>query len=216
MLNSLDLSYLPKLPIEKSAKILDFGCGRGEIVQYLISHGYQNVVGIDIRRAENEITASDVKSKIQIVPDSLDYLKKHAGEFDCIIAKDVLYYFDRKDVVQVCHLMALALKPGGRLLVEVVNGAIASAVFTSIKDIGILNMFTESSIEQALTECGLSDVEVYAKPRVLRGIKSLIFFAIQSLWFALLRLVYFLERGRDPRNPRIMSKSLVATGIKRK
>ena len=41
------LNYLPLLPQEHKAAILDLGCGSGTFLRYLASEGFHNVIGLE-------------------------------------------------------------------------------------------------------------------------------------------------------------------------
>jgi len=71
------LQYIDKMiKGNKSARILDFGCGGGQLVTYLRLMGYKNITGIDIHN--------------QTTTDKLNLLHKNIGFKD----KDVFFRYD--------------------------------------------------------------------------------------------------------------------------
>ena len=63
-------------------------------------------------------------------------IEQHPGGWALIIAKQMLYYFDRRDAPSFVAALGLALAPDGQLIVEVFNGALLSSRFTELKDPG--------------------------------------------------------------------------------
>src|SRR5689334_17801351 len=101
-------------------RVLDIGCGRGNIALPLASLGYR-VTGVDydeesIRRARD--SASDLREKPTFIVGSLDRIK---GEvFDAIIASEVLEHQD--DPAAFLDELAKRLSSDGVLLLSVPNG----------------------------------------------------------------------------------------------
>ncbi len=87
--------------IHKSHKILEIGCGGGWAGQYLISHGWSDYVGLDI------------KPPADIVGDILNWRKLGIKEssYDIVIAFEVA---EHVDIFGACNAI---LKPGGKLMI---------------------------------------------------------------------------------------------------
>lgn len=79
----------------KDARILDYGCGNGLFVQFLIKRGYGRVSGYD--------------------PHVAEYARPPQGAFDCVVANDVIEHVDdpRAMLMECVRLVA----PGGLLYV---------------------------------------------------------------------------------------------------
>tara|TARA_Y100000114_G_C11735700_1_gene316020 strand:+ start:356 stop:928 length:573 start_codon:yes stop_codon:yes gene_type:complete len=102
--------------LEPSAKILDFGCGKGDMVQHLKSKGF------DCKGYDPAI------EKFQQFPD---------GDFDAVICLDVMEHIREEDidsvfdqikstkakyiVLNICHVSAINVLPDGRNCHETVK-----------------------------------------------------------------------------------------------
>ncbi len=87
------LNRLQKAGLEKTHRILDYGCGNGVLVEFLRLQGYRNVAGWD-----------------PYVPGWQD---KPEETFDCVIANDVIEHVDDPRIMMKDALSLV--KPGGLL-----------------------------------------------------------------------------------------------------
>ncbi len=77
------------LPLDKSVKILDLGCGDGGFLYFLRSLGYENSTGIDISTEQIEV-ASKLRINGVECADIMSFLKDEKGSYDLIFARDGL------------------------------------------------------------------------------------------------------------------------------
>ncbi len=210
----LELNYIAHLPADKFARILDFGCGEGRVLKFLESQGYQNFLGVDIDTVALENLPLEIRAKTERLGRLEDFVQKHHSRFDCIILKDVIYYFNRSTAADNLRLILRALKPGGSVVIEVFNGAQLTSNFTAAKDLGIQTVYTEASLRQLLTACGLTVHTLFEQRQARGGIKFWLYRLGQRLYFAVLRAVFILERGADSNNPTLFGKSLIAVARK--
>jgi len=98
---------------QPNERILDLGCGSGELTQQIAERGAQ-VVGID-SSAEMLAKARAQFPALELYPmDATDF--SFPEPFDAIFSNAVLHWVP--DYEAVIRQMAKALKPGGRLVVE--------------------------------------------------------------------------------------------------
>lgn len=94
--------------VTRESRILDVGCGSGELVRDLIEAGFTNVVGIDPYAA----TVADAGARIRRA-----WLHEMTGEFDVIMLHHVLEHMpDQEESLR--HIGRL-LAPGGACLIRV-------------------------------------------------------------------------------------------------
>ena len=210
MPNYYDDNYRPFLPDDRNAPILDIGCGQGDFVRYLHSLGYRNVSAVDTD--ESAIAALQGIEGVTAITGQMDgeALARMDRKWELIVAKQMLYYFDRQQAPAFVRALADALGEDGRLIVEIFNGALLSSRFTELKDPGILTAYTENGLRRLLEANGLKVEQMYGARVGGRGIRSTMYRLAQSLWFRLYRLLLVLERGRDDELPRIRHKSIIA------
>jgi 2-polyprenyl-3-methyl-5-hydroxy-6-metoxy-1,4-benzoquinol methylase len=211
----LELNYSKHLPESKSARILDFGCGTGRVLNYLSQKGYTNFLGVDMDKSALNGVPAHLQKNTQHI-NSLEEFLSNCGTFDLIIAKDVIYYFPRHDLVNHCRRIFEKLNSNGTAIVEVFNGAQLSSSFTAFKDIGIQTILTESSLKQTLESSQLEVLEIFEQERPIDSIKGCIYWLLQKIWTMALKIVFILERGLDPNNPKYFGKSIIAIARKRR
>lgn len=105
--------------IKKKSSFLDFGCGQGASVNYLIKKGYPSV-GVDISKKNIEIGKKYFKTKkLFTVPlDSFNCdLKKYNKnkKYSVILCQQSIYYFDENDFKKIIENFYNCLKKNGIL-----------------------------------------------------------------------------------------------------
>jgi ubiquinone/menaquinone biosynthesis C-methylase UbiE len=107
----------------RNAKILDVGCGPGELLLNLLRKGY-DARGIDIaegmvREATATIQASGFPQFDGASVGDIERLQFSNSEFDIVVASGVIEY-QKNDDVSLAE-MKRVLKPGGHLILNVTN-----------------------------------------------------------------------------------------------
>jgi ParB family chromosome partitioning protein len=103
---------LPWLNKNKSAKVLDFGCGQGDYVKMLADSGF-HIQGVEFFRRLKDQDAIDVSAVNKMIDELIDSINNH-GRFDAVICDYVLNSVDSQqaeDDVLTC--VAAFCKPGG-------------------------------------------------------------------------------------------------------
>lgn len=112
-----------KQPIPKGARILDVGCGPGELVLSLLKKGY-DVWGVDISQgmvaeAIGVLEADGFAATDGISVGDIEKLEFEDCFFDVVVAAGVIEY--QSDDEQALSEMHRVLKPGGYLILNVTN-----------------------------------------------------------------------------------------------
>ncbi len=215
---AIDLNYRKFLPQRKDAKILDIGCGWGYFLYYLKKNGYSDIKGIDLEEHAGriEFVRNNVTKNIEGISNLEEYLNSHRNEYDWIMLQQVIYYFNREDLLPIMRGIKNSLKLGGILIVETFNGSLLTSAFIQNTDYQRKLIFTEYSLATLLQDAGFELEDLFGMVfGFKKSPKSIIWMAIQRIWVLLLKLVYILERGVDPqRRPHIFSKHLIAIAKK--
>lgn len=82
-------SQLKKV-VKKDAKILDFGCGTGGTIKFLIKKGYKNIYGIDSSKYAIQLCKKRGITNIKVA--SINEVPFKSNFFDAVICMDVLYH----------------------------------------------------------------------------------------------------------------------------
>jgi len=114
---------LAALPVGEGARVLDLGCGAGDIALLVhLARPEAQVCGIDfasanIAAAQKRVTRNGVSFVCA------DYLEWRSGTFDLIFADSVLHLIDAP-VAQLAGKLAADLTPGGLVIATVPDTAV--------------------------------------------------------------------------------------------
>jgi SAM-dependent methyltransferase len=190
-----DKVWASVLPPDKSARILDAGCGSGSLVWWMQQRGYTEAGGVDVSQEQVEIAHALGVNHIEQA-DLHSYLAQRPQAFDRLILRDVLEHFPRQMILEVLDLARGALRPDGALVLQVPNaetplwGRIRHGDFTH--EIA----FTEGSLRQLLGVAGYAQVRFLPSGPVLQGVRDL---PRHLLWKAVelfYRVLAYAETGR--------------------
>jgi ubiquinone/menaquinone biosynthesis C-methylase UbiE len=116
----LDATLLGHLKSLNGAKVLDYGCGRGDLSLYVLAQG-MTVHGIDISAAYIQDATEYCGAVGYDMPRFRFYMMDaHAMDFpadffDIVVGLGILHHLDSDIVLREIHRV---LKPGGRLLLQ--------------------------------------------------------------------------------------------------
>jgi cyclopropane fatty-acyl-phospholipid synthase-like methyltransferase len=199
-------SYLPS---DKSAHILDLGCGYGGILHALREAKYANTTGVDVSQQQidlarqlgfEDVHCEDLRPFLERVP---------SGTFDAVIAFDILEHFTRPELLHLMDELHRVLVRGGRLIVHVPNG---EGLFSGAVLHGDLThelTFTRSSLRQLAGACSFRVVAVKEDTPVVHGLLSLFRYLTWSVGSLFIRLLAVAETGEGFRQ-RPLTQNLLA------
>ena len=204
--------FLPILPTEKDAPILDVGCGYGEFLYFVQANGYSNAYGIDLNARQVEAGSSLGVLNLRC-GDGRKFLAEKPESFAFISAIDVLEHIPKAQVLDYLGLVHAALLPGGTFLCQVPNLA---AFYTPLfyMDFSHETPFTASSLKQALELAGFGQVRVAPMGPVIHGAKSALRFLLWKAIAAGLRFVQTVEGGPRSHLDSIYTAAIYGTAVK--
>lgn len=205
-----DVNFKHWLPVSSQARILDFGCGAGGFLKYLERLGYRDVTGFDVDVRYASFCRTHARARVEHAEDGLAFLDSAAGTYDFVFAREVVYYFPRSEVSRWFGALADTLRPGGRLVIEVFNGATTSGLWPYVNDPYIQNVFSEHSLRYLLENAGLRILGLTGERYPRHGLAQAIWLTGRRVLATARRVVFLLERGRDDQNPTIFGKSIIA------
>lgn len=111
----------PWLPPNRSAKILDAGCGEGNLLYFLKELGYDNMAGFDISSENVAICHSLGLTFVrQFNALAIDQFSG-ALEFDVIFATDVIEHLPKEKAGNFLKQIYDRLLPGGYVVIQTPN-----------------------------------------------------------------------------------------------
>ncbi len=177
--------YGKLLPTDKNLRILEVGCGYGRYIKSLNEMGYKNCYGIDISEEQTHYASTILGLSNVEQADALEWLTGKDGMFDCILALDVLEHLETEKLLELGEKMCLALKPGGKVIIQVPNG-MAPLNPVRYGDLTHVRAFTVKSMEQFFLMVGFSPTKFYEIPPYIHGVVSAI---RRVLWTLILKPV---------------------------
>ncbi|MFH1224995.1 MAG: glycosyltransferase [Candidatus Diapherotrites archaeon] len=109
---------LSLLEPKSGERILDIGCGRGELAYHAAKSG-ATCFGLDFSPAA--LRLAQEKNRGRLVQGACTELPFRKGAFDAAVLGDIIEHIDREDAVRCIAAAHLALKKGGRLLIHTNN-----------------------------------------------------------------------------------------------
>jgi SAM-dependent methyltransferase len=149
-------NWLP--PVDSKPRILDLGCGPGDLLAAFRHAGYTALSGVDISAEQVAIARNSFPGVVQ--GDLFDYLRQpDIGPFDLITAFDLLEHLTRDEAIEFLRLVHGKLRSGGTLILQLPNGdsPFAGSVYWS--DLTHETQYTAISLRHLLEACGFRDCE---------------------------------------------------------
>jgi SAM-dependent methyltransferase len=183
------------LPSDRTARIVDLGCGPGALLYFLEQAGYRNVAGVDV--SEEQIA---VAARLGISSASCatleDFLAAQGdASVDAVLAIDILEHFTRPEIMEMLAAVHRVLKPGGRCVAHVPNSDGLFGMRIRYGDFTHELALNPSSARQVFRVAGFREVRCFEdKPRV-HGPASLVRRVIWDLGTLPSRLLLAAESG---------------------
>jgi 2-polyprenyl-3-methyl-5-hydroxy-6-metoxy-1,4-benzoquinol methylase len=188
-------------PTDKTAAILDLGCGHGTLVYFAQLAGYCNTQGVDVSGQQVELAQKLGIANIK-QGDLMETLKgMPPSSLDAVVAFDVIEHFTKDELVDLVDAIHRVLKPNSCWIIHAPNANSPFAGAVRYGDFTHEQAFTPSSLQQLLKASGFSRF-IYAEcgPRI-HGLKSLVRVILWSLIRSVLRVANAAETGDIGRCP---------------
>jgi SAM-dependent methyltransferase len=208
-LNKLILEHFPS---DRSARIIDLGCGHGAVVHFAQTAGYQNAMGVD-RSPEQVKEAQRLGIAGVKEGDLLGTLESLSNEsVDLIVAFDVIEHFTKDELVLFVDEVNRVLRKGGKWIIHTPNGESPFAGRIRYGDFTHEQAFTRTSLAQLLNASGFSLVTCYEDFPIPHGIKSTVRLILWKIFRGGLKVFIAAETGSF--DDCIFSQNLLAVAVK--
>ncbi len=185
-------NYLPYLPKDKNARIVDLGTGLGHVLFFLKRAGYNNILGVDVG---HEVIEFCKEHKFPVVEEEIvTWLKQNQNSADALVLNDVLEHQTKPEMWAMLEAMRDALKPGGVVLIKVPNmGNPLLGNDSRYLDITHQNGFNENSLRQALFMAKYSKVHVIGpdiyvtKNPIVNGVSRFVAGILDAIFYVIFR-----------------------------
>jgi len=166
-----DANVARHLPPDREAPVLDIGCGAGPFVAYLRVQGRSRVHGIDLSGEQVELAHSRGLDMVERA-DALQYLHNKPEQFAAITAFDLFEHLTRPELFDLLDAVHRALRPGGRLIVQTVNGGSPFHGLIRYGDLTHETAYTPSSLAQAFRVASFGSMSFHEIVIPVYGLKS--------------------------------------------
>lgn len=178
------------LPPDKTARVVDVGCGYGYALLAVQRLGYQNISGLELSKEQAGQTRRN-GLPVEVTEDTVRTLRDQPQAYDCVLLLDVLEHVPVAEQIDFLRACYFALKPGGSLILTVPN---ASSILSSrwrYNDYTHHSSFTEHSLNFVLLNAGFASVNIekdrspkQVPLRIWRGSWLRLFrrWLVRSLW----------------------------------
>jgi 2-polyprenyl-3-methyl-5-hydroxy-6-metoxy-1,4-benzoquinol methylase len=182
-------------PMDRSARILDLGCGHGAFIYFLREAGYTNVVGVD-KSPEQVAEAKRLGIDGVHEADLWETLQQSAdASYDVVITFDVIEHFNKEELLPLVDGVQRILRSGGRWVIHTPNGDSPFAGRIRYGDFTHEMAFTRTSISQVLLSSGFVKVVCREDKPVPHGIKSAVRWILWKMIRSGLRFYMAAETG---------------------
>ncbi|GAB4458705.1 MAG: hypothetical protein Kow0070_12720 [Anaerolineales bacterium] len=200
------------LPDDKSAAVLDVGCGAGNFLFTLQRLGYRNLTGVDLSPEQTALARRWCPAARIIESDVFDILQAYSNHFALISGLDVIEHFRKDEVIPFLELVRNALHPGGRLILQTPNAASPWVGSVAYSDFTHEWFYSPRGLERILGMTGFGGFECRESGPFAHGFRSA---GRLFLWRLLrngLRLYDLIETGGDTGG--VYTRVFVATAVK--
>lgn len=201
--------YYDCLPGDRSAPILDVGCGAGQFLRFLEMQGYSRAEGIELSEQQAEWARKRIASPVQ-VGDVAAFLAARSEGYAAITLNDVLEHIPKERIVGFLETLRAGLTDDGVLVVNVPQVSGITTLYTRYNDFTHQLVFTEMSLRQVLMMAGFREVRFVPERWPIKWTpRHILYRLVRWIWHRILRLIYFVEMPGE-RPPSTWQTRLVA------
>lgn len=200
------------LPSDRNTPVLDMGCGPGYFLYMLDQLGYTDLTGVDLSPEQVALAREWCPRATIIQGDLREVLAQNPNRFGLVAGFDIIEHFSKDEILPLLTLVAQALRPGGRVILQTPNGESPWMGSVAYGDFTHEWFFTPASLSDMLRQVGLVGFEARPSAPYVHGIKSFTRVVLWSVLNLLLALWNIAETGS--RGSGIYTRVFVATVVK--
>lgn len=150
------------------ARILDIGCGFGEVLATLGKRGFTQATGVDI---DGPAVAHCLERGLDVrrIEGISEFSRTRRESHDLVLMLHVLEHLPKERIIEDLTAVRSMLAPGGRLVLSVPNAQSPTGCYWAYEDFTHSTIFTAGSLYHVLTAAGFEEVEL-VDPQCLAGL----------------------------------------------
>ena len=185
------------LAVVPGARVLDLGCGTGDMCWLARDLGAKTVTGVNLSQGEIDFARSSVDAEF-VHADVLKFLRGCPDQsFDCVFALNLLEHLPQDDLVSVVEECSRVLTPKGTLVAMVPNATSSHGALTRYWDLTHMSAFTPSSVRQLARLCGWHKAEFREWGPVPYGLVSGVRYLLWQGFRGVTWFRFMVETGSD-------------------
>lgn len=166
------------LPIDCNTPILDMGCGPGYFLYMLDRLGYTNLTGVDLSPEQVALARQWCPRATIIKGDVREVLAQNPDHFGLISGFDFIEHFRKDEIVPLLKLIAKALLPGERVILQTPNAESPWGLMYRYGDFTHEIAFDPHSLNHLLCVVGCVDFRARECGPYIHGVKSFFRFLV--------------------------------------
>lgn len=185
--------FLEKL--SEQSRILELGCGEGQMLDFLNKQGFSSVEGVDT--SEEQVVAA-ARYGLQIHhSDVFEFFRSSDNVYDLVLAIDFVEHFTRQELIQLLSGIKEILNKGGYLILRTPNGQGIFAGQIIYGDLTHLTILTPQSLRQILRFIGFEIVSIKESIFPNKGLKKKIRYMLWNLLKIGLNMMRRISSGKS-------------------
>ncbi len=146
---------------ENPKKILDVGCGTGNVLMRLQSNKDVSLYGLDISENMIKVAEKNLGKRAELKVGDSEYIPWEADFFDVIVCNASFHHYPNPE--KVLLEMQRVLKNSGTLIIGEPTGPIVIRqmlnIFCKISNNGDYRIYSKKDIEKLLIKCGFEPLD---------------------------------------------------------
>jgi predicted TPR repeat methyltransferase len=183
----------PWLPLPSAGRVIDLGCGQGELVRLLLTDGY-DAEGIDVSPEQVALAQAGGLDQVHH-GDYRHMLPKRGDRVAAVTATDLLEHLTKDEVLDTFDRVIEVLDPGGVFIARVPNAVSPLGGHIRYGDFTHESSYTVRSVRQLAAAAGFCSITVRPCAPVAHGLISAIRVAGWKPISALYKLALATETG---------------------
>lgn len=207
------VTYHSLLPADREAEMLEIGPGFGQWLEELRTHrGYSRTTAMDLSREVVEHCNALLPGSTEWAGDAIAWLRARPARFERVFLFHVLEHVLPEATSELLSSIHAALRPGGRVVVEVPNMAnLLTGGYLRYADPTHETGYTEFSLQHRLESAGFTEVTCFEDRVPVEGARSAAAVLFRGSMRVLQRTIL---RGYQMPVPRVLTPSLCAVGTR--
>ena len=180
--------------VDRSAPLVELGCGSGNLLRLLADEGYQDVLGVDL--SEEMVALATGRGVPAEAGDAQQFLASAAGRYRVIVALDFIEHFTKGELMEILPRILDRLEPGGLLLLQTPNGQGLFPNQVVYGDLTHMTIFNPESLAQLLRLVGFTDIACHETGPVPKNVVGIVRVALWKLVCAGAAILRRIETGK--------------------